>query len=149
MITDVQTDLVTHFDGLRAALPAEATEVAPITCEPYAGQLLHPDALALAVPALYVDVEASEFEEDDESGELLIRTPTAELILGTLNQASEAARYADGLALASWTLRALFDRPLQIGGKGYRPHGPVRFRRIASDARLWAGRITVSLTLPT
>ncbi len=147
MLTTPQADLVAHLDRLRTEQVEVTGELAPVVVGPYAGQLLRLGDLVHAVPALWVDVEASSLEPDDESGDLITTGITAEVILCTVNQASLGAGFADGLAAVSWALRALTSGPIRIAGQRLRPVGPVRFRRIASDESYWAGRISLDLEL--
>ena len=149
MLTAPQTDLVAHFEQLLPTGRAQAGQVLPRVVGPYAGQLLHMDALAAAVPALWVDLESGTLAAETEGGDVFSSGITAELVLATVNQATPGAGYSDGLALVSWALTALLSGPVIIGGRRHRPTGPVRWTRLASDARFWAGRISADLELDT
>lgn len=145
MLTQPQADLVSHFDRLRQESVEVEARLVPTEVGPYAAQLLHAAQLVAVVPALWIDVEAGEVDAVTEGGDVFTKDLTVELVFCTVNQAGPGALFADGLALASWALDALLAEPLPVGGRMLRPTGPVRFRRLASDERFYAGRITADL----
>lgn len=146
MIADIQQDLVAHFGALREELAPKVGELVPAIVGAYAGQLLRPDQLIEVVPALWCDIQAGTVDLYSEGGGAVVREPSVEIVLATINQTGQDAGYSDGVALTSWALRALLARPITIAGVDLRPTGPARFRRIASDDTFWAGRITVDLS---
>lgn len=147
MLTQHQTDIVQHLRDL-ASSQASGPAMAPVVVEPYAGQLLRLDALGYHLPALWVDIEAASAEPVTEGGDVYETAVTAELVLATLNRHSPGAQYSDGLALAAWATQALLEAPIPMSGALYRPSGPIRFRRLATDHTYWAGRVSADLLLP-
>lgn len=146
MLTGPQADLVSHLDRLREGPVVMEGELVPVSVEPYAGQLLRLDTVAV-VPAVYVDIGTATLEPDSEEGDLVATALTAEFVVCTVNQAGMGAGYSDGLALVSWLLRVVTEAPLVVDGQLLRATGPVRFRRIASDETYWAGRVSLDLQI--
>ncbi|MEL7168188.1 MAG: hypothetical protein AAGN64_02435 [Bacteroidota bacterium] len=154
MLTALQAAFVAALAAQLAALPPQAGELVPLTVGPYGGELLGEASVIEIVPALWVDIEQATLEADDESGLSLDGTPRVELIMATRNDASAAAGYSDGHALADWTLRAL-TASLEAGvvvaqtgsSQRARLEGRIQYRRIARGSRLWVGAFTVPVRL--
>jgi hypothetical protein len=149
MLVQPQTDLVEHFRALRTSFAGSGGEIAPAVVDPYAGQLLHVDQLAYAIPALWVDIENAQFEAETEGGDVFATSLALELIVCAANQAGGDATYSDGIALLSWATSALLSAPLAVMGRTLRPDGIIRAARVATDERFYAARVTADLEIDT